>query len=82
VDVGRGQHGPVERAQASFVEAELDSALAVVQLAAYLGVHSKSFSRGDDVVWSLHQTPQKAKGFRVFSIWHRADERRVRLVKA
>ena len=45
VDVGRGEHGPVHSTQTRFVEAALDSALAVCQLAAYVGVHSKSFSR-------------------------------------
>src|SRR5947199_8472715 len=31
------------------------------------------FSVGGDVVWSLHQTPQKHKGFRVFSKTHPSE---------
>ena len=42
VDVAGGEHGLVAAAQVGLVEAAFDPALAVGQLPAYLGVHSKS----------------------------------------
>jgi hypothetical protein len=33
------------------------------------------------MAWLPHQTPQKAKGFRVFSAYFLAEARRVRLIK-
>jgi hypothetical protein len=81
VDVAGREHGLIAFGQDALVEPSFDSALAAHQLLPYLGVHSKSLSVGGDAVLLLHQTPQKAKGFRVFSVYYPAEQERDRLVK-
>jgi hypothetical protein len=81
MNVGGSEHGMVQVAEPFFVESAFNSALAVGQLLMYLGIHSKSLSVRVMVVLLPHQTPQKAKGFRVFSDTFLAKARRVRLIK-
>jgi len=81
MNVGGGEHRMVQVAEPFLVESAFNSALAVGQLLVYLGIHSKSLSVRVMVVLLPHQTPQKAKGFRVFSINFHAETRRVRLIK-
>jgi hypothetical protein len=82
VNVARGEHGSIHLTQSGFVEASLNSALAVGQLLPYLGIHSKSLSAGGDGCWLQHQTPQNHQGFRAFSTIRLAETRRVHLIKA
>ncbi len=44
-DVGGGEHGPLAAFEVELVEPAFDSALASVQLSAYVGFHSKSLAR-------------------------------------
>src|SRR5271156_2000210 len=81
VDVGRGEHGPMAADWFGFVEPPLDTALASAEAMSYLGIHSKSLSAGGDVVWSLHQTPQKRQGISSFSKNLQTNVRRLCLVE-
>jgi len=82
LNVARRVDGPVEIAQAFFVESAFDSALALPEEAVYFSVHSKSLSAGGDGCSLQHQTPQKHQGFRVFQLLFLVEARRVRLIKA
>jgi hypothetical protein len=81
VDVGRGENGPIVTDRFGFIEPTLHTALASVEAMSYVGVHSKSLSAGGDVVWSLHQTPQKLQGISIFSKHLQTNARRLCLVK-
>jgi hypothetical protein len=81
VDVGGREGRPAGVAEPFLVESAFDSVLAVGQLLVYLGVHSKSLGDGVDDCSLQHQTPQKRQGFRVFSVFCRAEARRLRLFK-
>src|SRR5205085_1571620 len=81
MNIGGGEHRPFASVQVAFVEAALDPALALPQLLAYLGIHSKSLSCWGDENSSKFQTPQKAEGFRDFSFFQLKRSRGVRLFK-
>ncbi len=64
VNVRGGEHRLLAAIDIGFVESPLDAALAIVQLSAYLGVHSKSLLGVEVEKFDTLQTPQKAGGFR------------------
>jgi hypothetical protein len=66
VNVAGLKHRPVPVGQPTLVEPAKNSTLAIPQLLAYVGVHSKSFSVAKDDALSTSSNTAETKGFRVF----------------
>jgi hypothetical protein len=82
VDVGCGQRGPIHAAQASFVEAALDPALAIGELPLYLGVTRNPFLVVVMMRCYFIKHRRKERDFEFFSDSRFAEMWRVRLVEA
>ncbi len=59
VDVAGGEHGLGATAEIGFVQAAVSAALAIPELTAYLGSHSKSFQARGEEFWTHFLKPRK-----------------------
>jgi hypothetical protein len=81
MDGACGEHRLAASTELRFVQSSLDAALAVVQLPAYLSVHSKSLLASEFKKAQHLLRLGKHRRISSFSGNISADERRVRLVK-
>src|SRR5262249_32975149 len=80
-DGAGGEHGTLAVGDIGSVEAALQAPLAVGQLLAYLGFHSKSLGGGrGGMAWTTMK-PRKSRGISSFSGFQRAWTRDPRLLK-